>query len=408
MMSDSFLKWTFISFLLIGCSSESNQLPDVPDNIASLKNLVVHHNTDDSDLITLDKEMTFAEADEVPWGRIIKELTVDKSGRVFIADMASNKIHVYEADGTYKVSLGSNGRGPGEFNTIWSLKTDDEYLHVFDRQHSKISLFDLESLNHVRDINLAMIQEENRQPNWMSKKKTKGFFYRITNFELYSEDQYLLIFSPIQPAETNAGQTIEISLFNWTDEEFTEHNLYSFKSEGTALYLDESDGGGVLSDVIFNPRAQIEYASEKMIYGSGEMMLFKVYDDLGMYRAAFYYPFENARINNQDLLAQYINPDENFKKILQKYAPETWPAYDNIVVDDQNRLWISTIINNYEIREWWVVDLNNDGRLIGKFKIPRSKNIVLVKNGSIFTIEQDIESGMREIAEYSFSFNKSS
>jgi len=405
MMSYNFLKWTFISFLLIGCSSESNQVPDVPGNIASLKNLVVHHDTDDSDLIiTLDKEMTFAEADEVPWGRIIKELTVDKLGRVFIADMASNKIHVYEADGTYKVSLGSNGRGPGEFNTIWSLKTDDKYLHVFDRQHYKISLFDLESLNHVRDINLAMIQEENRQPNWMSKKKTKGFTYRITNFELYSEDQYLLIFSPIAPTETNAGQTIEISLFNWTDEEFTEHNLYSFKSDGTALYLDESDGGGVLSDVIFNPRAQIEYASEKMIYGSGEMMLFKVYDDLGMYRAAFYYHFENARINNQDLLAQYINPDENFKKILQKYAPETWPAYDNIVVDDQNRLWISTIINNYEIREWWVADLNKDGRLIGKFKIPRSKNIVLVKNGSIFTIEQDIESGMREIAEYSFSF----
>ena len=160
-----------------------------------------------------------------------------------------------------------------------------------------------------------------------------------------------------------------------------------------------------MSDVIFKPRAQIEYASEKMIYGSGEMMLFKIYDDRGMYRAAFYYPFEKARINNQDLLEQYINPDEKLKKILQKYAPERWPAYDNIIVDDQNRLWISTIINNFEIREWWVVDLNEDGRLIGKFKMPRNKNIVLVKYGSIFTIEHDIESNNREIVKYNFRFN---
>ena len=239
MISYSFRKWAFISFLLIGCSSGSNQVPDVPEKIASLKNLVVHHDTNDSDLITLDKEMTFVETDEVPWGRIIKELTVDKFGRVFIADMASNKIYVYEADGSYKVSLGRNGRGPGEFSTIWSLKIDDEYLHVFDRQHSKTSLFDLQSLNHVRDINVAMVQEEYRQPKWMSEMKTKGFFYRVTNFKFYSEDQYLLMFSPIQPAETNVGQKIEISLFSWTDEEFIEHNLYSFKSDGTALYWSQ-------------------------------------------------------------------------------------------------------------------------------------------------------------------------
>lgn len=394
-------------FFLIGCSYESDYTPEIPEYIAALENLVVHNaDSESSDNITLRIDAIIEETDDVHWGRIIRELTVDEQGRVFIADMASHKIHIYEPNGNYRVSLGREGSGPGEFNTIWRLKTDDKYIHVFDIEHSKISLYDLVSLNHIRDINVSLPQGKNTQPAWIERVKNKNFFYRANDFSIHSKDRYLIYFSPMQPAgETNLGQTVEISLFNKKDEMFERHNISSFKSDGTALFLDKRDGGGVWSDVAYKPRARIRYAQGKILYGWDENMLFKVYDSYGNYQFSFYYPFQNAAIRDKDLYAVYMNPDEGTKNILKKYAPETWPAYDGMVVDDYNRLWISTIVNDFEVREWWVIDLNELGKLVGKFRMPRNKNITQVKGGYIYTIEQDVESGLRKVIRYNISFD---
>lgn len=245
------MKLSFFSLVMLlifaGCTSE--ELPQIPEHIKELENLTIHSpSTEHSGTITLEKEQVFEETDDVLWGRVIRDITTDQEGRVFIADMASNMIHVYHPDGTFQTSLGRQGQGPGEFNEIWNLKTDDTHLHVLDLMHQRISLFDLNAYSHAGDVDVGLEQFEN-------------------------------------------------------------------------------------------------------------------------------------------------NP------------PETWPAFDDLVVDDQNRLWVSTIVDDFNIREWWVMDLDASGELLGQITMPGNERIKQIKNGKIYTIKQDFEVGLRQVLKYRINFN---
>lgn len=66
--------------------------------------------------------------------------------------------------------------------------------------------------------------------------------------------------------------------------------------------------------------------------------------------------------------------------------------------DDEDRLWVSTIIDSNEVYEWWV--LKNTGAVITQFEWPRGKPIEVVNNGYLYTRETDEETRIQEIVRY--------
>ena len=82
--------------------------------------------------------------------------------------------------------------------------------------------------------------------------------------------------------------------------------------------------------------------------------------------------------------------------------PETWPALNDMLVDDEKRLWISTIMEDFDVNEWWVIEDN--GNVIAKFEWPRDEPIEAVKNGYIYTRKVD-EMDVVLIVQYSFRLN---
>ncbi|TVQ03151.1 MAG: hypothetical protein EA359_10220 [Balneolaceae bacterium] len=78
--------------------------------------------------------------------------------------------------------------------------------------------------------------------------------------------------------------------------------------------------------------------------------------------------------------------------------PEIWPALNSMQVDDENRLWISTIVEDFDIYEWWL--LEESGELITRFEWPRDELIEVVRNGYMYTRETDEETGLQQIVRY--------
>jgi len=78
--------------------------------------------------------------------------------------------------------------------------------------------------------------------------------------------------------------------------------------------------------------------------------------------------------------------------------PESWPALNDLLIDDENRLWVSTIVEDFEIFEWWV--LEETGELITRFKWPRDEPIEVVKNGYMYTLETDEDTGLQQVVRY--------
>jgi hypothetical protein len=78
--------------------------------------------------------------------------------------------------------------------------------------------------------------------------------------------------------------------------------------------------------------------------------------------------------------------------------PKTYPALHSMKIDDQNRLWVSTIVKNPKVYQWWV--LNNKGKLLARFTWPRDKPIEVIKNGKVYTKEKNPQTGVQRIVRY--------
>jgi hypothetical protein len=84
--------------------------------------------------------------------------------------------------------------------------------------------------------------------------------------------------------------------------------------------------------------------------------------------------------------------------------PSFWPVLRAVVIDDKDRLWVATTVENMKVYEWWVLEKN--GELITQFQWPRIKPIQVVKNGNIYTRETDEETGLQQVVRYQVEFEE--
>jgi hypothetical protein len=66
-------------------------------------------------------------------------------------------------------------------------------------------------------------------------------------------------------------------------------------------------------------------------------------------------------------------------------------------MDDHNRLWISTIVENQKVYQWWV--LNKKGKLLARFTWPRDEPIQDIQNHAIYVMIRNKE-GVARIVRY--------
>ena len=86
-----------------------------------------------------------------------------------------------------------------------------------------------------------------------------------------------------------------------------------------------------------------------------------------------------------------------------KQLPGLWPAIDNLLVDDEHLLCVSTIVENFDICQWWI--LKASGELITKFEWPRDEPIEAIKNGKMYTRQTDEETGLEQVVRYNVEIN---
>jgi len=374
------------------------------DNIPkSLKNLTVFSKTADPLYgITLTMNATYGDTSGVYLGRFIKDIVVDDTEQVYIADFFEKKIHVYTSEGSYIQSLGREGKGPGEFQFIWVLRVKDKQLFVLDYIQSQISVFDLNTLAHIKDISVSLDKDSNNQPSWANRIHKKGLTYRPVNFYVRPDGNFLVFFGDedIGSPHNIKGRTYEGSIFNPKLNKYMEHDVISFKWAGKVHVYK----GGMINNVPYKLSSQFDSFGNELVYGWTKELLFKIYNNDGSYQRAYYYPRENSKLKRKDVLAYYKNDNNQVRKVMRNAKlPETWPAFRTLKLDDENRLWISVIVDYMEVYQWWL--LKDTGELLARFTWPRDKQIEVVKNGYMYTRETDEETGLQQIVRYRIEMN---
>ena len=79
-----------------------------------------------------------------PFNRPTKVAVDPRSGALYIADGYGNaRVHKYSPEGEHLLSWGEFGTGPGQFNLVHSVCTDDAgRVYIADRENHRVQIFD--------------------------------------------------------------------------------------------------------------------------------------------------------------------------------------------------------------------------------------------------------------------------
>lgn len=363
--------------LVFGCS-EMDEYP-IPEHFENLESLSIYSADIAPDYhIQLERDQTFGDTDEafIGW---LKTMAVDTNGNVYIADGNDLDIKVYQKNGNYLGSIGQEGDGPGEFRNITSIKTVSGQLVVLDENRQLIQWFSASNYNLLHSVQIDTDLEDIQVP-------------RVSDIFVGNDQSMMLKFSKMM----NRNERFHFYSLSDYSGAIIAHNVLELK--GADIFSDATGGFAIAMVLPFarNPLVAISKTYGMYVARNHEFLI-KEYQRNGEYKRAFYYPFKNSDLIRSDVLNMYGN--ENVRRAVQNADfPNTWPALDNLLIDDENRLWVSTIVENFDVYEWWV--LKKTGELITKFEWPREEPIEVVKNGYMYTRETEEESGLQQIVRY--------
>jgi hypothetical protein len=409
-----------IAIILTGCSgNESREIdrrPDTADQIKESENRnATSDDTEPASEIEFNQEVIFGDTDEVLLGSFTK-VAVDDSGRVYMADRDQITVHVFKTNGNYLTSLGNQGKGPGEFmavtpyttialhsNRFYITDLADAHLQFSYRMHE----FSLEYLSFSRTIDLYAVNKEEFEvlegyyPNKIYPLNNGTFMvsyhrspneYRAEESTIYyviQDSNGTIISGPVLKQKDLTNLVTEV-----TDTEFPYTAIHSFPFHGKSLLTVSRD----------NHLYAVNHSEEFEI---------DIYTTQGEHIRKIEHSFENIPLNRNKILDYYkktnyghgLGDGVALKMIREaENLPETWPAIESMISDDKNRLWVSTIVEDFDIYEWWV--LEETGELITKFEWPRDEPIEVVRNGNIYTRKTDDETGLQQIVKYRFEINE--
>lgn len=358
----------------------------------------VNNSSDQIYKIYFEPDKKFGTNHEVIIGNS-REVAVDEQDRVFIKDNGLVTIHVFDPDGTYLTSLGREGKGPGEFSsgsTHTPILIDSDMLYVMDGSLDiayRAQVFNTNDLSFQYTIKLLA---ENQREYALLKGYIPKKLYPL------SGDTLLVAYYPSHPVLRKNLRTnpIYYTLQNLKGEILTEP-IFKQKNVRYLSYLvkDVEIPYDAMHAFPFFAKPLFAVSKDGNLFSSdGNNFEVKIHDKTGNQIGAFQHPFNNLPLDMDSLIEHYEETNymsgygEGVAVKMIKEAedlPKTWPALKSMFFDDENRLWVSTIINDQEAYEWWV--LKSTGELIGRFKWPRSKLIQEVKNGYLYTLERENE-----------------
>lgn len=366
--------------------------------------------TQAQDTFQFIKQNTYGTTNDVIVGEF-ESFTVDDLGQVFIADMDLNTIHVFNADGTFKQDMGRQGEGPAEFSTIASrtfITTKDERFYITDYPSDityfpdRMQIFSATNFSFIKTVKLI---PDNRA----------DYIDSITGYSPFqvfpfNEKRYLVSYrkSPI----TYRTQNSDIRYFVVNRESeivdgpiLIQNDVKNLEVKNTGVVDGKVVTLTTTTTFPFLSKALITVSENGRIYTANTKEFeIQIRNSSAEHLSTISQQMKAKPIDREELLQEFKGYGEALSDddavIMIKEAenlPEYWPVLNDLLVDDEERIWVSTFTEDHSVFEWQV--LNEKGDIISKFLWPKDKPIQIIKNGYIYTKELD-EDGFDQVVKY--------
>lgn len=343
---------------------------------------------------------------------------VDESDQVFIAN--NNQIEVFDAYGKHLKTLGRKGRGPGEFSNVHPLvpRISSNRVYAYDHVLKRVNVYQADSLSFSHSILID------------TKKVVRSLdathpYIDLSEDEIFMVNDSSILIGFSEPYQESVHGGFKRYIMIDRNGEMVSDSIIYYKEHPNNSYVDLLLGTGkkppyMPMQMPTESYMKISFDRDHNIYmTTGADFLIKVYAQDGTYKRAIYHSYKHSSLYEEERQAiiEYHGDNAAREKRAEDYDfPDYWPAIHEFFVDDEGRIWVSTIIDDNENFEWWI--LKNNGELMAKFKrsgerIKRNyrQNDIpqpIVKNGYFYISETDEESGSNIVVKYKIVFQKNS
>ena len=384
--------WIVLIITLLNGCSKPTETSDLPAHIQKLENVTVLSDLDPNGNVSFTETTTYGEI----YMRLLPpqlgfgpEMAVDENGNVYRSDKGERTILVFNNEGELIHNVGRDGRGPGEFQSIVALDIAENQLKVFDSSQSRISTFSTSNFELLQTIPI-------NATTWRDAIES-GYLNPQTVIAL-NNDLYL---TSLRDENDDGSFHQEYYKMN------QEGQIVSNKIIETSIKLSHTgttkQGYSTSIRPPYSTEGKISVSKDGQLFhiNTGEFLI-KKYDVDGHYLSSIYYPYQKEPLEKDDVLNDY---HPNMHPVFDNAEfPETWPALESIIVDDEERTWVSTITEDKSVRQWYV--LEESGEVVASFSWPRNSDIKMIRNNKMYAEETDQEAGIKVIVGYDLEFKE--
>lgn len=352
----------FLFILIFFVSASCGQEPD----------LVTEVKTSELSELELDFQFTISDSEEV----ILQQITgikSDSKGKIFLTDQRALQIHVFDIQGEYVTSIGREGAGPGEFQSL---------LRVYIDQNDQIFAFDV---NQARNTIF------------------------VENNDSWEADQIFMIEGQrygIESADTDGNVTLRQSQPQypepgafWYEHELATGNLSAGLIEQNILTIKDMgylySGDGTLERIPFGRTTVVATEPEGNIY-----LVWNEKFEMAKYNAKMEFidslsvDIPNQPISNEESRNAMDRVGNNFRSLAREHMPDSKPVINNMIVDINGNIWLQT----FDTPEYLVLD--REGTPLRSFELENELRLVHVDENRLYALKIGDEGYQIHILEY--------
>lgn len=355
--------------------------------------------------VSFSRTQVYGETEDV-FFKYIGDIAVDDNDMVYIAD--KNEIKVFNPDGSFKLTIGGKGRGPGEFSNFGSLspKVKNDRLYVYDDVLKRINVFSTNEFDYKYSIPID-------PQNWNNIENLKSNSF--VEYHVLSDTLFLVAFSdPFLPENKNSRYR----------KYFKMNKQGRIVSDQILKHIDKNfyDGSGIPGPIPPPSISSINLPSTRsyninldnngnILLNYTEDFIIEIFDNKGERKDSIKYNVKKRKLDRTKIDELYKGDAQLYQRVKNTEIPKTWPVINFFFIDDNDRVWVSTITESEKEYEWWI--LNNRGEILDKFRWPgerikrhqNPRQIKTVRNNFLYTREKDIKTDRNQIVRYKIEFN---
>lgn len=304
------------------------------------------------------------DGDAEQWGRVAGVLRLP-SGNIVVADEMNHRLGLYDGSGRHIASAGREGEGPGEFRIVMPpMHCGGDSIQVWDPALDRLTVF-APDLSESRTRSAAGLRAGSvsgpfpPRPSWMGCTPGGVYVTKVRSIDI----------PPPEPGPVSTLARIDVA---------SESGVTA--SVGPLVGDERYFLGSSLGPRPLGRTTLVALGRDRIYIGTGEDFSVDVYSSEGVPMGSIQDGVARRRITDS-MIAALDGPDA------AEY-PEFLPAYADLKVDPEGRLWIQEYPAPTDERVTWRA-YDPDGTPVGRLHLPAELDVHQFGTDFVLGVEHD-------------------